>query len=99
LNYLRGAAGAIVVCDLTRPQTLAAFDKYTRIMRTVNPNASLVFVGNKLDLITERGHSENEIRSACLLLNDREYILSSARTGEQVERIFALMAERVEVQG
>ena len=28
VNYLRGAAGALIVCDLTRRETLSAFDKH-----------------------------------------------------------------------
>jgi small GTP-binding protein len=98
VNYLRGAAGAVITCDLTRLGTLGAFEKYSRLMRAVNPNAILLFVANKQDLSVEREISDEKIRAACLPWNGGRFFLSSAKTGEQVELIFKSVVEQIEAQ-
>jgi small GTP-binding protein len=97
-SYLRGAAGAIIVCDLTRHETLEIFRRYTHQMRTLNPKTSLVFVGNKVDLIAERNISDTEMQAICATLGSDTYFLSSAKTGEQVETVFLHLADQIEAQ-
>ena len=46
-SYLRGAVGGIIVCDLTRMETLPAFARYTEQLQAVSPNAHIVYAGNK----------------------------------------------------
>ena len=94
-NYLRGAVGAIVVCDLTRPETLPALDLYSQKLRALNPQAALLFVGNKVDLTDECviGYEElaaraNRWQIPCLL--------TSAKTGQNVEAAFMRLAEQLE---
>ncbi len=97
MSYLRGAAGALIVCDLTRKNTLAAFAKYAHLIRAINPTASLFFVGNKMDLVNERVVSDSDLNIACLPFQG-DWFLASAKTGEQVESAFARLAEQIEVQ-
>ncbi len=94
-SYLRGASGALIVCDLTRHETLAAFEHYAIRVRQVNPNAPLVFVANKVDLITERAISTEELITTCEALGG-PFVLSSAKTGEQVENAFLQLADALE---
>lgn len=94
-SYLRGVAGAIVVCDLTRRETLAAFERYANQVRATTPGAPLVFVGNKADLTAERMISEADLRAATQPYHS-SYFLSSAKTGENVEAVFLTLAERIE---
>ena len=49
-SYLRGASGAVLVCDLTRPETLASLPRYANQLLSLNPEARLVVAANKLDL-------------------------------------------------
>ena len=51
---MQGATGALIVCDLTRHDTLIACENYARQIRIMNPGVQLVFVGNKVDLTKER---------------------------------------------
>jgi len=46
-HYLRGAVGALIVCDLTRPDTLEALTTYTQQLRDINSETQIVFLGNK----------------------------------------------------
>jgi small GTP-binding protein len=96
--YLRGAAGAIIVCDLTRRGTLPAIERYTRQMQSVNPGSPLVFVGNKVDLTEARAITDEDLRAACEPINGGTFFLTSAKTGEQVEAVFDCLAEQIEAQ-
>ncbi|MCA9973440.1 MAG: GTP-binding protein [Anaerolineales bacterium] len=97
-GYLIGTAGALVVCDLTRIETLQALDRYTHHLRTVNPRVALLFVGNKLDLSAERQVSDDELMMAAARLGGR-YLLTSAKTGTGVEAAFAALADLIEGEG
>lgn len=96
-NYLRGSAGALIVCDLTRRETLAAFERYAYQLRAANDKTAVVFVGNKADLEDHRVITDEELQTVCSGLGC-PYLLTSARTGAQVERAFELLAERIETR-
>jgi small GTP-binding protein len=97
-GYLLGTAGALIVCDLTRPDTLEALHRYTHQIRAVNPGVSLLFLGNKVDLTAERAIS-NEVLTAVSAELQSDYLLTSAKTGEQVEAAFDLLADFIERRG
>jgi len=94
-GYLLGAAGALVVCDLTRPDTLEAMKRYTNQIRTVSPAVSLVFLGNKIDLGEERAIPDDVLTAVSTELN-APFLCTSAKTGENVEAAFSLLAVFIE---
>jgi small GTP-binding protein len=96
-KYLRGAAGALIVCDLTRCETLDTFEYYTQLLRAEAAGVSVVFLGNKADLTGERQVSDADLQQVCAVLNGR-YVLTSAKTGENVEAAFDLLAAALEGQ-
>jgi small GTP-binding protein len=83
-SYLSGALGAIIVADLTRHSTLEHLGDHVGQIRKANPGASIVFVGNKLDLANEREIEDEELKKVSELYQCR-WILASAKTGNQVE--------------
>lgn len=85
-SYLRGAAGAIIVCDLTRPATLDSFAGYAAELRRVSPDARLIVVGNKEDLSDPRQISDEQISGQAAALQ-APYYLTSAKTGANVEAL------------
>jgi small GTP-binding protein len=93
-SYLRGAAAALIVCDLTRPDTLAGYTYYADQLRQINPNVVLVFAGNKADLSEERAITEEELQAVCQTLGGT-YLDTSAKTGYQVEAAFQLLAQQI----
>lgn len=96
-HYLRGAVGALLVCDLTRPETLALLPTYAQQLRALKPDAALVLAGNKLDL-----HEAQQISEAALAAAADElgapYILTSAKSGAFVEDAFHQLAAQIEAQ-
>jgi len=95
-SYLRGASGALVVCDLTRRETLTVFERYAHQMRTLNPHIPLVLVGNKIDLVAERTVTDDDMSLVCNSLKCEKYFVTSAKTGAEVETVFNYLAELIE---
>jgi small GTP-binding protein len=94
-SYLRGVSGALVVCDLTRRDTLKYIHHYADQLRQANPSTALVFAANKVDLVDEYEIMPEELR----LLGDTlrvPSLFTSAKTGEQVEAAFTILADLVE---
>lgn len=86
-SYLRGAAGALLVCDVTQKPTLAAIPGYVEQLRAINPRAAIVLAGNKQDLAEQRMLSEEELERTATELG-AAYFPTSARTGAGVEEAF-----------
>ncbi len=96
-RYLLGAAGALIVCDLTRTETLTALEYYARQLRLRDSKAAIVLVGNKLDLVEDTAISDRLLETIARTTNSR-WLLTSAKTGEQVEQSFIYLAEQIEVR-
>jgi len=96
-SYLVGVAAALIVCDLTRHDTLISCAKYVQQVRAVNRAAPIVFVGNKVDLTAERTITDEELH-ACSEAQGGDYVLASAKTGAGVELAFELLARKIEAQ-
>jgi len=86
-SYLRGAAGAVLVCDLTRPQTLDRLRAYADHLLQANPAAHLVLAANKRDLVGRQQLTPEHIATVAASLQAACY-LTSAKTGEEVESLF-----------
>ena len=91
VSYLRGTAGAVVVCDLTRPSTIDGLYKYSRDLRAINPGAHLILAANKTDLTDQLAVTGAQIEAAALDIKAPFY-LTSARTGGNVDEIFRHLA-------
>lgn len=86
-NYLRGSAGAILVCDITRPETLDNLKIYVSDLRRVSPKVQLVLAINKSDLIQNRQLTMVQIETVAANLNT-PFFFTSAKTGNTVEELF-----------
>lgn len=93
-NYYRGAAGAIIVCDLTRPETAEAVKKYATDFWNINQQAPLVIVANKIDLVEQRLISDTDLTAVADFCH-APYYVSSAKTGENVETVFQSLGQRL----
>ncbi len=86
-TYLRGAAGALVVCDVTQRATLAGLSGYVAQIRAVNPRAAILVAANKQDLADQRAVTEEEAADVAAGLS-AGYFPTSAKTGAGVEEAF-----------
>lgn len=93
-SYLRGSSGAILVCDLTRPETLPNVTQYAHNLVTVSPSPSLVVVANKVDLQRSDSVTERKLAEIASQLN-APYFMTSAKTGQAVEAMFRALGQRL----
>lgn len=94
-SYLRGLSAALVVCDLTRAETVAVAIKYAHKIHTINEQAPIILLGNKSDLITERVIKDADLRLAATQINALTHFTTSAKTGEFVDLAFKTLAAEV----
>jgi small GTP-binding protein len=88
--YLRGAAGVLLVGDLTRPATLEALPRYVADIDQLGPRLPLLVAANKADLLGDAsgdGQVLQDVQSMAQTLAAPLY-LTSAVTGSEVEQAF-----------
>lgn len=86
-SYLRGAAGAVLVYDLTRKSTFDQLYNYVLSLHKVNPHAKLVVAGNKSDLVDRRQLDMQPAEQLAAELN-APLFFTSARQGDEVDNMF-----------
>jgi small GTP-binding protein len=99
-SYFRGASGALLVFDITRPSTFASVTQWLQDLRQIaDDGIVVVLVGNKSDLVAGDDSSprvtRQEAEEWCRLNNVMRYIETSAKSGDGVEQAFLEVAERI----
>ncbi|MHA1350758.1 MAG: GTP-binding protein [Promethearchaeota archaeon] len=93
-RFYEGASAAFIVIDRARPNNLESVNRwYKEILDAVSRNIPVVIVGNKSDLQNKVVISEEEIKVVARELGFH-YILTSAKTGENVNEAFLYIAYR-----
>jgi len=84
-NYFAGTNAVIYVFDLARQMTLSNLQQDLDYLREILPEGVIKVVGNKKDLVTEGQIAE---------IQNKVHVdkITSAKTGEQVEELFAEIA-------
>lgn len=83
----QASRGAIVVCDLTRKETLGNLTAWITSLYNVTQMVPIILVGNKNDLTDQHQFGQSEIGAIGAAFQSPVY-LTSAKTGEKVEEIF-----------
>lgn len=101
-SYFRGASGALLVFDITRPSTFTSCTQWLQDLRQIaEEGIVIILVGNKSDLGGDRSDSTQEqvtrerAEEWCRENNIVHYVETSAKSGEGVERAFLEVAERI----
>jgi Ras-related protein Rab-2A len=104
-SYFRGASGALLVFDISRRSTFDSATDWLRDLRQIAEDGIVVIlVGNKSDLAaqstdTEGGNkravTKQEAEEWCRREGVMQYVETSAKSGEGVERAFLEVAERI----
>jgi Ras-related protein Rab-22 len=95
--YYRGAGAAIIVFDISRPETMHSLTRWVDELREVGPpDMVLILCGNKTDLSQDRRISIQEANQYAEDIG-AVYIEASARNGTSVHEIFQEIAKRVAI--
>ncbi|MHA1985332.1 MAG: ADP-ribosylation factor-like protein [Promethearchaeota archaeon] len=93
-RFYGGANAAFIVIDRTRSGSLKSIEKwYKEISKYVRGDMNFIVVANKSDLEEKISVSEEEIKMIANRLGFH-YILTSAKTGENVNELFLYIAYR-----
>jgi GTPase SAR1 family protein len=92
--YYKGVKGALLVSDITRENTLDSLSEWISGLFEVTGEIPIVLLANKIDLENKKEEMEEKISEYG---NDyhSDYMLTSAKTGENVESAFLALAMRL----
>lgn len=94
-SYYRGAAGALLVYDVTSRESFNTLSNWLNDTRTLaSPHIIIILVGNKKDLEEQREVTFLEA-SNFAQENDLIFLETSAKTGENVEESFLKCAKTI----
>ncbi len=86
-SYLRGAGGAVLVCDLTRPETLPNLKESLAVLSDLKMDIPLVLAANKCDLIDQVQLSTAALEDFATPFS-APYYLTSAKDNIAVDAAF-----------
>lgn len=92
--FFHGAQGVIAVCDVTRGESLSGLRSWIDLVSNVAGNIPTHFLGNKMDLKEGIVITESDVKRISDSY-ESSYFLTSAKTGENVEKAFLEVARRV----
>ena len=94
-NYAKGARGALLLFDLTRPSSLDRIEQWVNICRSENPSIPIIFLGTKLDLDDQITIDDNFALKYKKKYWFFDYLKISSKTGENVNLAFELLAKEL----
>ena len=96
-SFYEGTKGALLAFDLSRQNTFSSMKNWLSEMRSIMTNdIPKVILGNKTDLIPEIGQIIDKSEVEQYAQNeDCCYIETSAKTGENVEKAFLELTQRM----
>lgn len=99
-SYFRGASGALLVFDLSRKQTFQHVTDWLNDLRQIaEPDIVVILVGNKADLAQQENNkrevTKEEAEEWAKQNGVMEYVETSAKSGENVEKAFMRVSERI----
>ncbi len=83
----QGSKGAIIVCDVTRKETLHNLTAWITSLFNITKNVPITFVGNKNDLVDIKQFGDAELLDVSSAYQS-PFFLTSAKTGDNVEKVF-----------
>lgn len=92
VSYVSGAAGAVIVCDLTRASTILHCQGYITALRRMNQQIRLVLAGNKLDIL-DPDHKHLTVMRQVAHKEQLALTLTSAMSGEGVDAMFTSLGQ------
>jgi small GTP-binding protein len=93
-SYYKGSEGALVVCDITRKDTLDTLGNWIDDIRKVEPSIPVIILVNKCDLVDQYAFEDPDVEALAEKYQTLFYF-TSARSGENVEDAFWTLAKSI----
>lgn len=96
-SHYRMMEGAVLIFDLTRPNTFTSIKRYLKELRTYcSKRLKIIIIGNKVDEANEIGVYDDSLREAAKILCDKEnssYFETSVKNDINVNEAFSALME------
>lgn len=92
--YFYGAEGALAVCDVTSKESQGELRYWIKAMTSTTGEIPIVFLGNKCDLKDDMRVTLEDLEAFASKQN-APAMLTSAKTGYNVENAFSVLVERI----
>ncbi|MBE0518606.1 MAG: GTP-binding protein [Thermoplasmata archaeon] len=92
--YFYGAEGALAVCDLTSKESLGELRYWIKAMTSTTGEIPIVFLGNKYDLKDDVRIDSKDLE-VFAMKHGAPALLTSAKTGYNVENAFATLVDMI----
>jgi len=90
--YLKGASGAIVVGDVTRPDSITNIKNHINAFLSVNPRASVCVAYNKTDLLDGTAAPSLDFEGHDRVVKTHR---TSAKSGDGVTELFESLSKKI----
>jgi len=92
--FYQGAEGAMIVCDITRMDTVRNMRVWVESFKAVVGDVPMIFLLNKADLLDQETFDKSEIEK---LVKEYKmpYLFTSAKRGDNVELAFQTFANQL----
>ena len=91
-SYLEGSHCCLLVFDLTRKETFDNIKNWLIELQRYAGDIPFILAGNKSDLDEVRKVTKEEIHEKAKIIGALDYYETSAKTGEQVEKVFSKLS-------
>jgi small GTP-binding protein len=89
-----GAQGALIVCDITRSETLENLPEWVSNLFSVTNQVPIVLIGNKIDLAHQKDFDFDNFAKLAGTFGSASFF-TSAKTGENIEKVFDTLAQDI----
>jgi small GTP-binding protein len=92
--YFYGVQGSMAVCDVTSKESMGELRYWIKAMTSTTGKVPIIFLGNKCDLREETrvAYQDLEVFAS---KNEAQAMLTSAKTGYNVEQAFTSLVEKM----
>ncbi|OHT05666.1 Ras-related protein RABF1 [Tritrichomonas foetus] len=92
--FFTEATIAILVYDVTRPETLHGLDYYVKVLKETAPDCFIAVCGNKIDLVDRRKVEYTEGVKYSESIGSTFFIETSAKTDEGIKTLFESLSRQ-----
>ena len=90
-KYVKGAAGALLLYDLTNPATIESVNEWVELVRMYNSSLPIILVGTKYDLVDPEFIDDTAPNLVLAKYDLIDSVKTSSKTGKNVEDVFNLL--------
>lgn len=93
--FYRNTLGALVVFDVTQPDTFLNADKWINELKIESPDVHLILIGMLNTDESNRKVTVEQVQAKVEELEAIKYIETSIQSGEHIEEAFTLLGKRI----